>query len=364
MINKLKNKFNTTIIEQMESLEKTHKKVSGKNLTLSDLESLGVELTFQSQLMNELNAFNIPHPEYLRKFQQHWDFLLIQDMSNWNKILFHGFDMTNVKHFRMLVNEFLENPKNKTNIVNLAKISGIVQVFAGHWQALERNGYVFPGFSSELFLKIWIPEHRKIYEKIYEFSDKEFQENHVKELFECLSYAVTHFLLNICDYNIFGIYKENYLPELSYLKKAIRISQLVENYDINGEIIDCILSMEKPDNYLLEQIDKNHEFLLENQFKSGAWAQTSDGSPCVHAIHTAISSLLDHSHLIIGSKKFGQHASYKKFKKVTKESGLFLSLPEKFGKRMVEHEHLIRGHVIEKLKEQGLDHLIDLAKNT
>ena len=106
---------------------------------------------------------------------------------------------------------------------------------------------------------------------------------------------------------------------------------------------------EKSD-FLLEAVEKNHIYFLKTQKKNGAW---NDGDqPCIHAILTAISALLDHSFVTQGNKRFVKEPSYKKWRKRMNEDGLFLNA-KKF-QIVHENDEKIRNLVFLNLKENGL----------
>lgn len=274
------------------------------NLDESNLSEFSMTFLDQIERIREFRAFDIPHEELAKIFDSKWKIFLKNNITDWNTVIFDGFDMFGVKRFQNLVKSF--NKNNNTSVREIVKDMDMISQFACCLHASERNGYLYPGFDNELYLKIWIPEYRKVYDLVTSFSDIEYKNNQLlRESFIMCCYAVTHFLLNICDYGLVSIKKELYQTELEFLKKSIRITQLINHIDLNGEVVDLIQIMGERNEDVLQMINQNHDYLIQKQLKNGAWIGES-GNPCSHAVHTAITALLDHDYFYKGSKKFGK----------------------------------------------------------
>lgn len=344
-----------TLIEKVKS--QAHRVIKRnlrdwKLLNTSNLAEFGSTILDQIERLNEFRAFGIPHDELAKTFDSHWELFLSKNLTDWNKVLFDGFDMVNVQKFQNLVKKM--NKEDVGNLKELTKEMDLISTFACSINGLERNGYALPGFDNELYLKIWMPEYRKVYDFVTSFNETEYRKNPaLRNSFIMCCYAVTHFLLNLCDYGLFSIKKELYLPEVEFLKKSIKITQIIGNIDLNGEVVDLLQIMGEKSPEVLQMINQNHQYLIDEQLDNGGWIGET-GEDCSHAVHTAITALLDHDYFWKGTKQFGKMVSYKRWKKRMNMDGLFLKMPDIQTPR---DSQIIREQVLAKLKQHGLENI-------
>lgn len=304
--------------------------------------------------MMELQALDIPHAQLRDKLHYYYDAFLTQNLTEWNTLLFPGFDVLGMSEWNKLITNF---NFEKKNTVKMRKFYDKLTDILGKSLSLERSGFRIPGFSSELLLKIWMPEIRKVY-NLFDKIAGITKQKHLSEAYESLIYVVTHFIFNACDYNLYSLKKELYMEEYQFLKKSIGFTMVTNNNDANGEVLDALMLMGgEEDPELQDIIQKNRMFLLQKQDSTGAWLM--HGKPDIHAIHVAIMGLADHNYAVLGSEEFAKNTLFEDFKKRMNDIGLMKDEVE------FPYDHLsdrtksrIKGYIVESLNRESLNHLI------
>jgi hypothetical protein len=318
-------------LNQMKSQLPKKKKILSKSMKVKLANSVSKVV----EEMGELQALDIEHSEIRKVVNEFFGILYEQDLSDWNTLFFKGFDVLGVKKFDALLKKFNSKSKGskKKTIIKLTNICTAISDLFGTIKSLDRTGFVIPGFTPESFLELWTPRMRALY-KVFLFDDAQLRnDKDKKEAFLQLAYAVTHLIYAVCDFSLFRLPKEPYLPEYEFLIQAARISASIGENDINGEIIDCLLLMGGAgnDTAIESKIQENQFFLVLNQASNGAWKNF--GKADVHAIHTAITGLVDHEYALEGPKEFGKSVSFEEWKDKMNSLGLNLNGYDYFYKR-------------------------------
>jgi hypothetical protein len=325
MVTKFMNTLNTVKLPKGKRILSQTMKKKVANAAIKIIEEMG-----------ELQILDIEHSEIRKKMNEFFTILYYQDMSDWNTLFFKGFDVLGVKKFDLLVKKlngkYLSKSEKRNTIIRLTKYCKSISDLFGLVPSIDRTGYKIPGFSSEGFLKMWTPRIRQLY-KLFLFDDESIKGEKIKkEAFLQLAYAVTHLIFACDDYSLLKLSKEQYLPEYEYLKETARISSLIGENDINGEVIDCLLLLGANNDTSMEStIQENQFFLVLKQSDTGAWRNF--GKPDIHAINTAVTGLVDHEYALEGPKEFGKVLSFDDWKEKLNMLGLNLNHQDYFFKR-------------------------------
>jgi len=226
--------------------------------------------------------------------------------------------------------------KTKKSALNyFIKFYGVYIDAMGATHSMARTGYKIPGITIELFMKTWTPEIRKTYDIFIDHSDisnLNKKDLHV-EAYISLTYIVTHILYTFCDFSLFRLKKEPYEAEYDFLIKAAKVTQQVGDNDIGGEIVDCLILMGgESDPQVLELIHETQYFLYNTQTRDGAWKM--DGKIHIHAIHTAVTGLIDHTYATEGPKDYLELVSFQTFKERLNSDGLMMKKYDYFDKEL------------------------------
>lgn len=321
--------------------------------TDKELKILSKNVFEMVEKMVELQGLDIPHNQLRDKLTFYYDQFLNQNLTFWNTLLFPGFDVLGIPYWNKMIKDF---KFDKKDLIEMRKFYDKLIDILGKTLSMERTGFNFPGFNSELLLKIWIPEIRKVY-NLFDRVTENLNDKLITEAYEALIYVVTHFIYNACDYNLYSVKKELYLEEYNFLKKSIRFTMQVNNNDANGEILDTLMLMGEEDPELQEIIYKNRMFLLEKQDSTGAWLMNN--KPDIHAIHVAIMGLADHTYAVLGTEEFAKNTPFDEYKKRMNSIGLMKEEYEYPYELLSDQTKLrIEKYVQESLNRESLNHLI------
>jgi hypothetical protein len=330
-----------------------------KPLSASQVKKLAQFIFSKMEDLGDLQILDIEHSEFRKRLTKLYSLLLKQDLTNWNKILYEDIDILGTaKYHRYL--DMLRSTKIQKKLKALRYLTDWVGNFVdkmSSFYATMRSGFPFPGFTLEMFCKIWFPEIRKLYLPIYEAANQLGETHSIAgDAYISLCYAVTHMLYSVCDFNVFTLKRELYAPEYDFLTNATFMSARLHNTDINGEIVDCLLLMDGDrDPAIARHIRESQTFLIQTQTPSGAWYM--DDKISVHAVHTAIIGLLEHNYTHYASHLPYELPSFDVYVSTLNQYGLFKYVPPRYTFDKQDEDN-VKHAVWLSLKKHKLDQLL------
>lgn len=218
------------------------------------------------QILYYLQVLNIPNIEFrdgVNIIYQNW---ITQLKNSWK--------------FKFKINRF--NPFNRIGFLNALKqmtnsntrISGLE--YLNDWlssyqslilplHAMENLGYDFPLKLNDLF-EISHSNIRKLIQ--YYIIDTQLikKDRLYRRSFKLLTLSVINTIYSQSNYGLFKLNPNNYEIEISFLKKSIKVSELLEYNVLLGKSIDCLFIL---NSQIL--LPKYHFFMVYRQKKDGSW---------------------------------------------------------------------------------------------
>jgi hypothetical protein len=354
IINKLRTQHQPKLIEPMLSTVQGFEDSIPAHVAILPQKSVEDLARFIFVRMEDLLAWQIldlEHSKVREKLNKLYGFLMEQDLTNWNRMFTKDVDLLGVQDFRRYLT--MLQGSNDTRLTGMHYLEVWVPSFVeklNSFHAMGRMGFTLPGFTIDMLVRLWVPEFRKLYDPLYHAAMQDDQL--AKNCYLKLCTAVTHLIYALSDFSLFKLEKEFYMPEYNFLKNALHMTKTMRENDINGEILDCLMLLgAQGDSTLKKYVEESQFFLVASQSDDGSWKIRN--VPDVHAIHTAVCGLLDHSYAKVVVHRPFELPTQQQYISRLQEDGLMQTKYD-FFKHNPAQELRIRGLVDKTIREYGL----------